>query len=53
VTNRASASAARAMAMATRWWSTKKAIASIMLNINMWITMIIVINTHDGEKLTF
>jgi hypothetical protein len=50
---RAIARAARAMAMATRWRATKRAIASIIYNINMCITMIIVVNAHDGKKLTF
>jgi hypothetical protein len=47
------ARAAREIATATRWWVTKRAIASIIYNINMCITMIIVLNAHDGKNLHF
>ncbi len=43
--------AARAMATTTRWWATKRAIRSIIFNINMCITMII--NVHEEEKRKF
>jgi hypothetical protein len=35
------ARAARTMAMAMRWWVMKRAVASIIYNINMCITVII------------